>query len=140
MEEVLEKFRNSSGAEGLEFLADLPDTLSTVTGESGKLRQVLVNLVENAIRHTAEGKITISILDEGRFQKVRVADTGTGIPREHLPHVFERFYKVDRSRSDGGTGLGLAIVKHIVQAHGGEVSVESEEGVGSTFEFTIPRS
>ncbi|MCI0870100.1 MAG: hypothetical protein J4O08_10305, partial [Chloroflexi bacterium] len=81
-----------------------------------------------------------SILDEGRFQKVRVADTGTGIPREHLPHVFERFYKVDRSRSDGGTGLGLAIVKHIVQAHGGEVGVESEEGVGSTFEFTIPRS
>ncbi|MCI0822895.1 MAG: sensor histidine kinase, partial [Chloroflexi bacterium] len=77
---------------------------------------------------------------EGRFQKVRVADTGTGIPREHLPHVFERFYKVDRSRSDGGTGLGLAIVKHIVQAHGGEVGVESEEGVGSTFEFTIPRS
>ena len=140
VEEVLEKFRNSSGAEGLEFLADLPDTLSTVTGESGKLRQVLVNLVENAIRHTAEGKITISILEEGRFQKVRVADTGTGIPREHLPHVFERFYKVDRSRSDGGTGLGLAIVKHIVQAHGGEVGVESEEGVGSTFEFTIPRS
>ncbi|MCI0812343.1 MAG: hypothetical protein J4N27_00510, partial [Chloroflexi bacterium] len=88
----------------------------------------------------AEGKITISILDEGRFQKVRVADTGTGIHREHLPHVFERFYKVDRSRSDGGTGLGLAIVKHIVQAHGGEVGVESEEGVGSTFEFTIPRS
>ena len=71
---------------------------------------------------------------------VRVADTGTGIPPEHLPHIFERFYKVDRSRRDGGTGLGLAIVKHIVQVHGGDVSAESREGTGTTLAFTVPRA
>lgn len=139
VEEVVNEYRLSSRGKGPEIYADLPVDLSLVTAEGDKLRQVLLNLVENAVRHTAEGKITISVTDEGRFQRVRVADTGSGISREHLPHVFERFYKADRSRRDGGTGLGLAIVKHIVQAHGGDVSVESEEGVGSTFEFTIPQ-
>ena len=70
---------------------------------------------------------------------MRVSDSGVGIPREHLPHVFERFYKVDRARRDGGSGLGLAIVRHIIQMHGGEVSVESEEGAGSVFTFSVPR-
>ena len=68
----------------------------------------------------------------------RVEDSGVGIAREHLPHVFERFYKVDRSRRDTGTGLGLAIVRQIVEAHGGGVSVTSDEGVGSSFSFLIP--
>lgn len=138
--DIVDEYQRSAGGKDLEFRAELPGNLSTVTGEGKKIRQVLVNLVENAIRHTSEGKITLSVLEEGSFQKIRVTDTGVGIPREHLPHVFERFYKVDRSRRDEGTGLGLAIVKHIVQTHGGEVAVESEEGVGSTFEFTIPRS
>ena len=71
---------------------------------------------------------------------VSVSDSGSGIPAEHIAHVFERFYKVDRSRRDKGTGLGLSIVKHLVQAHGGEVSVESVEGEGSTFYFTIPNA
>lgn len=139
IEEIVEEYQRSTTNKGLVLEAEIPDVLAMVTGEAEKLRQVLVNLVENAIRYTSEGRITISISDDGRFQKIRVTDTGTGIPREHLPHVFERFYKADRSRRDDGTGLGLAIVKHIVQAHGGEVSVESEEGVGSTFEFTIPQ-
>ena len=69
-----------------------------------------------------------------------MSDNGIGIAREHLPHVFERFYKVDRSRRDGGTGLGLAIAKHLVQAHGGDIKVESVEGEGSTFSFTLPRA
>ena len=106
-------------------------------------RVVVLRLREQAtarVRPSSEqGEVTISVSDEGRHQRVRVTDTGTGIAREHLPHVFERFYKADRSRRDGGTGLGLSIVKHMVQAHGGEVSVESEEGVGSVFEFTIPQ-
>ena len=72
--------------------------------------------------------------------EVSVSDTGIGIAKEHLPRIFERFYKVDRSRRDRGTGLGLAIVKHIVQAHGGDVRVESREGEGSTFTFTVPRA
>lgn len=139
VEEILEDYQRSLSGSKLALSAELHDATSLVTGEEEKLRQVLVNLVENAIRYTAEGKITVSISDEGRFQRVHVVDTGTGIPREHQPHVFERFYKADRSRRDGGTGLGLAIVKHIVQAHGGEIDVSSEEGVGSTFEFTIPK-
>jgi two-component system phosphate regulon sensor histidine kinase PhoR len=71
---------------------------------------------------------------------VKVKDTGVGIAPEHLPHVFERFYKVERSRRNGGTGLGLAIVKHLVQAHGGDIKAESVEGEGSTFSFTLPRA
>lgn len=139
IEEVVEDFQLSVAEKGLVLVAELPETLSTITGENERLRQVLVNLIENAIRYTSKGQITVSVSDEDQFQRVKVVDTGTGIPREHLPHVFERFYKVERSRRDDGTGLGLAIVKHIVQAHGGEVSVESEEGVGSTFEFTVPQ-
>ncbi len=139
IKEVVEDFQRSVADKGLVLASEFPETLSTVTGENERLRQVLVNLIENAIRYTSEGQITISVSDEVQFQRVKVIDTGTGIPREHLPHVFERFYKVERSRRDDGTGLGLAIVKHIVQAHGGDVSVESEEGVGSTFEFTIPQ-
>ena len=139
IKEVVEDFQRSVADKGLVLASEFPETLSTVTGENERLRQVLVNLIENAIRYTSEGQIIISVSDEDQFQRVKVIDTGTGIPREHLPHVFERFYKVERSRRDDGTGLGLAIVKHIVQAHGGDVSVESEEGVGSTFEFTIPQ-
>lgn len=139
VEEVVEDFQRSVADKDLVLVSEIPETLSTVTGETGRLRQVLVNLIENAIRYTSEGQITVSVSDEDQFQRVKVIDTGVGIPREHLAHVFERFYKVERSRRDDGTGLGLAIVKHIVQAHGGDVSVESEEGVGSTFEFTIPQ-
>jgi two-component system phosphate regulon sensor histidine kinase PhoR len=139
VEEVVEDFQRSVADKNLVLVSEIPETLSTVTGETGRLRQVLVNLIENAIRYTSEGQITVSVSDEDQFQRVKVIDTGVGMPREHLAHVFERFYKVERSRRDDGTGLGLAIVKHIVQAHGGDVSVESEEGVGSTFEFTIPQ-
>ncbi len=119
----------------------LPLDLPLVTGDEGMIRQVLVNLIENALKFTAEdGRIGLDATAGPEFVEVSVSDTGTGIPPEHLPHVFERFYKVDRARRDGGTGLGLAIVKHIVQAHGGGVSAESEEGAGSTFAFTLPRA
>jgi two-component system phosphate regulon sensor histidine kinase PhoR len=117
--------------------ADVP----RVIGERDKIRQVLLNLLENAFKHTgSDGRIDVSAAMKGRFVEIAVADTGSGIALEHLPHVFERFYKVDRARRDGGTGLGLAIVKHIVQTHGGTVRAESELGVGSTFYFTLPRA
>ena len=103
------------------------------------LRQVLSNLLENALKFTwVEGEITLSARAEAGFVTINVSDNGVGIPEEHLPHIFERFYNVDRSRRGGGTGLGLAIVKHIVQAHGGEAWVESREGGGSTFSFSLP--
>ena len=126
-------------ARGVDVRAQLPNTAALALGESAKLRQALVNLLENALKNTPSGIITVSVERCESHCRVRVSDSGVGIPREHLPHVFERFYKVDRARRDGGSGLGLAIVRHIVQMHDGEVSVESEEGAGSVFTFSVPR-
>ena len=126
-------------ARGVDVRAQLPADAALALGESAKLRQALVNLLENALKNTPSGSITVSVDCGDSHCCVRVSDSGVGIPREHLPHVFERFYKVDRARRDGGSGLGLAIVRHIIQMHGGEVSVESEEGAGSVFTFSVPR-
>ena len=125
--------------EGIAFRACLPPSPAIALGERNKLRQVMVNLLDNALKNTETGSISVSVVAEYGRHAVHVQDTGAGIAREHLPHVFERFYKVDRARRDGGSGLGLAIVQQIVQAHGGEVSVESVEGAGSTFSFTVLR-
>ena len=107
-----------------------------VKGDVDRLGQVLRNLVDNAIRYTPEGgTITLSLFENGDWALLKVADTGIGISPEHLPHIFDRFYRADRARSraSGGTGLGLAIVKGIVEQHGGRVTVTSEPGEGSIF-------
>lgn len=141
MQEVVAQFQRQAEAKDITIHAKLPDALPLGLGEEEKLSQVLVNLLENALKFTsAKGTITLTAEAQERFIEIGVTDTGIGIAREDIPHVFERFYKVDRARRDGGTGLGLAIVKHIVYAFGGEVGVESTEGVGSTFTFTIPRA
>lgn len=119
----------------------MPEKIPQVQADAAQIVQVLVNLVDNAIKYTASGgSIAIFAKEAGRFVQVEVRDSGIGIPDADLPRVFERFYRVDkaRSRERGGTGLGLSIVKHIIQAHGGEVSVESRLGEGSTFRFTLP--
>lgn len=117
----------------------LPDYLPPVRGDEEKLRQVFDNLLNNAVKFTpGDGRISLSAQQENGNVCLRVADTGVGIPRKHLPHIFERFYKVDRSRHTEGFGLGLAIVKHIVQAHGGEIHAESAEGQGTTFTVVLP--
>ena len=134
-------FHDRSSGRGVEVSIEMPDDLPLVSGEAEKIRQVLTNLVDNALKFTPPGgRITLSALPDQRNVTTRVANTGDGIAPEHLPHVFERFYKVDRSRHDRGTGLGLAIVKHIVLAHEGEVDVESSLGEGATFTFTLPRA
>jgi two-component system phosphate regulon sensor histidine kinase PhoR len=118
-------------------------TLPRVMADQGRLEQVVVNLLENAIKYTPDsGTVRLFTEDKGEFIKVSVADTGIGIPFKDLPRIFERFYRVDeaRTREQGGTGLGLAIVKHIVQLHGGDVSVVSEPGQGSIFSFTTKKS
>jgi len=104
--------------------------------------EVVANLVDNAIKYSNEGTITVRLEDGGEEAVLTVADQGIGIPSEHLDRVFERFYRVDkgRSRAKGGTGLGLSIVKHIVEAHGGKVSVQSRLGEGSTFTVRLPKS
>ena len=137
VDEVIQEYDERAG--GVEVRARMPSEDARALGDRDKLRQVMVNLLENALKNTESGSVVVSIDAGEGLHRVSVRDTGAGIAREHLPHVFERFYKVDRARRDGGTGLGLAIVKQIVQAHGGDVSVESEEGVGSVFGFTVMR-
>lgn len=139
--DVVDQFHKRAEVKHVDLRIDLPQENISVKGDSERLRQVLVNLLDNAIKFTLEGgEVTVSIALAPGFAEVSIADTGVGIPEEHQPHIFERFYKVDRARSEEGTGLGLAIVKHIVQAHGGEVRVDTEEGNGSTFTFTVPRA
>ncbi len=139
VEEALSVLRPKAETKGVALEARLPRGLPQVTADPDRLRQVLLNLLDNAVKFTpGQGRVTVAAQPEGAVLKVSVQDTGVGIAPEHLPHIFERFYKVDRARRDGGTGLGLAIVKHIVQAHGGAVAVESREGEGSTFSFTLP--
>ena len=141
VKDVLAQVSGRAAWTGIEAVVDISEGLGNVVGEEDKVRQVLVNLVENAIKFMPDGgRVCVGAMEDGRLVEVSVEDTGMGIPEEHLPHVFERFYKVDRSRGDEGTGLGLAIVKHIVQLHGGEARVESREGSGSTFYFTLPRA
>ena len=139
--EIVARFEGPAAAAGVKMGMDLPPDLPYVMAETGKLDQILTNLLENALRFTPEGgRVDVSASTGRRWVKLTVSDTGIGIPSEHLPHVFERFYKVDRSRRDGGTGLGLAIAKHLVQAHGGDISVSSTEGQGSSFDLTLQRA
>jgi two-component system, OmpR family, sensor kinase len=118
-----------------QIVIDRQQELS-VSGDAQRLKQLLANLVDNAVKYTPEGgTITLSLYGDGVWAHLEVADTGIGIAREHLGHIFDRFYRVDkaRARGSGGTGLGLAIVKAIAEQHGGRVTVASEPGQGSTF-------
>jgi heavy metal sensor kinase len=125
---------------GLEFkIAPLEDL--TVEGDKIKLAQLFLNLLENAIRYTPKGgSISVSVVREDKTAVIAIKDTGIGISKEHIPHLFERFYRVDkaRSRAEGGAGLGLAICKHIAQVHNGKIEVESQVGKGSTFSISLP--
>ena len=112
-----------------------------IFGDESKLEKLLLNIIRNAIKYTEKnGKIKIWIEDDGEFVKINIQDNGIGIPKEDLPYIFERFYRVDkaRSRKEGGTGLGLSICLWIAEAHGGYISVESEQGKGSTFTVHLP--
>jgi two-component system phosphate regulon sensor histidine kinase PhoR len=114
-----------------------------VMGDRFRIRQVLVNLVVNSVRYGKEGGNTqVRVHDLGEKVKVEVADNGIGIAKVHLPRIFERFYRADKSRSRemGGTGLGLAIVKHIIEGHGQTIDVMSTEGAGSVFSFTLKKA
>ncbi|AGG07206.1 ATPase [Dehalococcoides mccartyi] len=124
---------------GIILGVELPETLPQVRLDENRVEQVLVNLVHNAIKFTPKGgKIKIGVRTQSQTLVVYVTDSGIGIPEDDLTRVFERFYKVDKSRSGGGTGLGLAISKHIVQAHGGSIWAESVYGKGATFSFSLP--
>lgn len=134
--------RTEAELKGIDFEIDIPDNLPEISVDIVRIVQVISNLFNNALRHTTTGKIQLTAekADDGVMFSVR--DTGTGIKKEDLPFVFERFYREDKSRSrkTGGMGLGLSIAKGIVEAHGGRIWVDSKIGLGSTFSFLLPYS
>lgn len=137
---VLLKMKPQMEQQRVKVNTDVSPALSLMLGNEDRIEQVLTNLVENAVRYSPPGSaIEVRATEQGGQITVEVADQGPGIPPEDLPHIWERFHRVEksRSRSLGGTGLGLAIVKQIVEAHGGRVGVNSEVGKGSTFWFSL---
>ncbi len=128
---------------GISLLTDLPGGLPLCDIDSHRISQVLYNLLDNAVAYTpGGGVITVAARWQGKWVEISVTDTGEGIPAEELPNIFERFYRVDKSRTraTGGYGLGLTIAKRLVEAHGGKIEAESEVGKGSRFTFTVPAS
>jgi two-component system phosphate regulon sensor histidine kinase PhoR len=156
---VIHRLLPQAESAGLRLVNEIPEHLYGLF-DPAQIQRVLSNLLHNAIKFTPAGGATVFVLSAqeavAQLAKLRVAlaevdltpedvwvvgvrDTGVGIPREELPRIFERFYKVDRARGQGGSGLGLAIAKHIVEAHGGRIWAESTVGKGTTFYFTVPR-
>lgn len=138
---VVRQLRAKAEGKSLELVEEL-DGPCFVSGNESQIVQVVVNLIDNAINYTGEGEVRVSLIPTEKECILSVADSGIGIPAEHLGRIFERFYRVDkgRSRSTGGTGLGLSIVRNIVEAHRGRVTVSSAMGQGSTFAVTLPRT
>jgi NtrC-family two-component system sensor histidine kinase KinB len=132
-----ETLRPQLEAKGLSFGIDVPVDLPSVVADRSEIERVVANLVVNAIRYTKQGEIRINAELRGHYVAVSVSDTGDGIPSEYLPHIFDKFVQVPGAAT-GGAGLGLAISSLIVEAHGGQISVQSEVGHGSTFTFTLP--
>ncbi|HUV43664.1 MAG TPA: ATP-binding protein [Dehalococcoidales bacterium] len=128
-------------AKGVSLSAELPDELPPINVDSHRISQVLRNMLENAIAHTPEGgNISVTVKTKDRWLEISVTDNGEGIPPEDQPNIFERFYRIDKSRTraTGGSGLGLTIAKRLVEVHGGNIEVQSEPGKGSRFSFTVP--
>lgn len=136
---AIERMRLQAERASLRMRLDCPLDLPLVQADALRVEQVLVNLIHNAVKFTPPGG-EVALLAEAGQGEVRFAvrDTGIGIPADDLPRIFERFYRVDKSRAGGGTGLGLSISRHLIEAHGGRIWAESREGEGSTFYFTLP--
>lgn len=138
----LEALRSKSSEKGLNVSFNPSEENLVITANRFLLEQMFINLIDNAVKYTPElGEIGIELYHEDSDLRIEIYDTGIGIPKESLPRIFERFYRVDktRSRKMGGTGLGLSIVKHIVIIHGGKIDVQSDEGKGSRFIISLPK-
>jgi len=132
-----ETLRPQVEAKALSFVVDIPADLPLVMADRSQIERVVANLVINAIRYTRQGRIRVGAELRGHYVAIAVSDTGEGIPTEYLPHIFDKFVQVPGAAT-GGAGLGLAICRLIVESHGGQISVQSEMGEGSTFTFTLP--
>jgi histidine kinase len=141
VENVVAQFQSQVASQGIKLRVELAP-VPPVNADPDRLEQILINLITNAIQYSPEGgRITIYAHRLDPFVEIGVTDTGIGIPAEHIPHIFERFYRVDKSRSrqKGGAGIGLTIARHLVYAHGGEIWAESAGlGKGTTIRFTLP--
>ena len=142
LENIFPLFEQQVKEKGLRLSREIESDLPPMKGDSFKLEQMFINLIDNAVKYTEKGSIGVSLRHEKNHIIIQVQDTGHGIPKEDLPRLFERFYVVDKSRSRrlGGTGLGLSIVKHVVLLHNGSIDVESKVGVGTTFSISFPIS
>ncbi len=139
LKDVVDSLRPLAEDKGLKLIDNVPDEGLTLMGDSDGLIRLFVNLLDNAIKYTEQGFITISAAKkDGKLLAVTIRDTGGGITPEHLPHIFDRFYRVDESRSKDGIGLGLAIALNVARAHGGNIAVESKAGKGTTFIVQLP--
>lgn len=140
--QVVAQFQPQFSAKGVKLNSSVPPDLPAVVADPDRLEQIMLNLISNALRYTpAGGSVTIAAAAHDFFVQLSVRDTGVGIAPEHLPHIFERFYRVDklRARQSGGTGIGLTITRHLVYAQGGEIWVDSAgPGQGATFYVTLP--
>lgn len=133
-----ERMRLQAERAGLSLQVDCPPNLPKVNADEPRIEQVLVNLIHNAVKFTRPGGDVVLLAEAGEgLVRFAVKDSGVGIPADDVPRIFERFYRVDKSRSGGGTGLGLSISRHLVESHGGQIWAESREGEGSTFYFTL---
>ncbi len=142
-EEVLESETIDAEQKNIALVLENDMEKAGVIGDRFRIRQVFVNLIVNSIKYgKVDGKTTIRLKNSNDFVYIQVADNGIGIAKEHLPRLFERFYRVDkgRSREQGGTGLGLSIVKHILESHHQQIEVLSTEGVGTTFSFRLRKA
>ncbi len=139
-QDIVMKFQPNAEKTKINLKAELPQNLPLVYGDIGLIERALSNLMENALRYTpANGTVKVELSGIDHKIRISISDTGVGIPKDELPHIFERFYRVEKSRSreKGGTGLGLAIAKKILEIHNSTISVESEPNVGTTFYFDL---
>lgn len=139
---TISRLERQFSEKGVTLTSEIEPGIAPILVDEDRIGQVLINLVGNALQYTPSGgRVLIKVMQQGDHIQVAVHDTGVGIPMEHLPHIFTRFYRVDKSRSraGGGSGIGLTIAKHLVEAHGGQIWAESQgTGKGSAFKFTLP--
>jgi two-component system, OmpR family, phosphate regulon sensor histidine kinase PhoR len=143
-EEVFEQFDDKLARKNINLRIESTHNQAMVYGDAQRIMQVMNNLISNAIRHSYDdGDVIVHLQPAGKYLIISVKDSGEGIPADHQPRIFERFYRVDKSRTKdkgkGGTGLGLAIVKHILEGHNSKAELESSPGRGSVFSFKLPR-
>jgi two-component system phosphate regulon sensor histidine kinase PhoR len=140
LENVVRIFDQRLKDKQLSLVIDVKENLPPIKADLFKIEQMLVNLLDNAVKYTDRGEITVSMDVQDKRVRIQVRDTGIGIPKDDIPRIFERFYVVDKSRSrkSGGTGLGLSIVKHIVLLHNGTIGIESALGKGTSVTVTLP--